>query len=85
MKHTFNKILDNQKRKVRFESADQTAPQPSAGIIGAQAHLPKHLDWSDWHRDREDIVLAQMEEREATVSKRNRSHFNYSFIGNFNR
>ena len=50
----------------------------------AQKNLPKNLDWSDWHRDREEIIQQQLEEREATVSRRNRSHFNYSFIGTSN-
>lgn len=47
----------------------------------SQKNLPKNLDWSDWHRDREEIIQQQLEEREAVVSRRNRSHFNYSFIG----
>ena len=81
-------ILDNDHEEYDFQGPtretrvrDDQVPTPSAGITGAQAKLPKHLDWSDWHRDREEIVAQQIEEREATVSKRNRSHFNYSFIG----
>ena len=70
--------FDEDYTQVKFR--DQKVPQPSAGI-GAQKNLPKNLDWSDWHRDREEIIQQQLEEREAVVSRRNRSHFNYSFIG----